>query len=80
LGVAKYADGLPLYRVEKMLARYGGEITRTTSANWIIRLSVTLQPLLNKLDEHLMQADYLQIDETPSQNLATRQYWGPLPS
>ena len=67
--IAKYADGLPLYRLEKILARYGGEITRTTLANWIIRLSVTLQPLLNRLDTQLMQCDYLQIDETRSQVL-----------
>jgi len=64
LVIAKYADGLPLYRLEKILARSGGEITRTTLANWIIRLSVTLEPLLGRLDAHLMQCDYLQIDET----------------
>jgi transposase len=67
--IAKYADGLPLYRLEKILARYGGEITRTTLANWIIRLSVTLQPLLDRVDAHLMQSDYLQIDETRLQVL-----------
>jgi transposase len=67
--IAKYADGLPLYRLEKILARYGGEITRTTLANWIIRLSVTLQPLLNRLDAQLMSCDYLQIDETRLQVL-----------
>jgi len=38
--VAKYCDGLPLYRLEKILARYGGTITRTTMANWMIRLSL----------------------------------------
>jgi len=67
--IAKYADGLPLYRLEKILARYGGEITRTTLANWIIRLSVTFQPLLERLDAHLMLSDYLQIDETRLQVL-----------
>lgn len=67
--IAKYADGLPLYRLEKILARYGGEITRTTLANWIIRLSVTLQPLLDRLETQLMQADYIQGDETRLQVL-----------
>ncbi len=69
LVIAKYADGLPLYRLEKILARYGGQITRTTLANWIIRLSVTLQPLLDRLDAQLMLCDYLQIDETRLQVL-----------
>ncbi len=69
LVIAKYADGLPLYRIEKILARYGGDITRTTLANWIIRLSVTLEPLLDRLDSHLMSVSYLQIDETRLQVL-----------
>jgi len=67
--IAKYADGLPLYRLEKILARYGGEITRTTLANWIIRLSLTIQPLLACLETQLMQADYIQGDETRLQVL-----------
>lgn len=66
---AKYADALPLYRLEKILVRYGGEITRTTLANWIIRLSVTLDPLLKRLFEQLMKADYIQGDETRLQVL-----------
>jgi len=67
--IAKYADGMPLYRLEKILARYGGDITRTTLANWIIRLSVTLQPLLERLETQQMLADYIQGDETRLQVL-----------
>jgi transposase len=67
--IAKYADGMPLYRLEKILARYGGDITRTTLANWIIRLSVTLQPLLERLEQRLMAMDYIQGDETRLQVL-----------
>ena len=33
---AKYADGLPLYRQEGILKRYGGDISRANMANWII--------------------------------------------
>ena len=69
LVVAKYADALPLYRLEKILARYGGQISRTTLANWIIRLSVNLQPLLEHLNTQLMSAEYIQIDETRLQVL-----------
>jgi len=67
--IAKYADGLPLYRLEKILSRYGGEITRTTLANWIIRLSLTIEPLLTRLETQLMNADYIQGDETRLQVL-----------
>ncbi|WP_238131283.1 IS66 family transposase, partial [Vibrio cincinnatiensis] len=32
---SKYVDGLPLYRIEKMLSRYGGDISRATLANYV---------------------------------------------
>lgn len=67
--VSKYADGLPLYRLEGILKRYGGEITRTTLANWLIRLAPRLSPLLERLRYHQWQADYLQGDETRMQVL-----------
>lgn len=69
LVTAKYGDGLPLYRLEKILKRYGGDITRTTLANWIIRLSLSTQPLLDRMEWHLMQSDYIQGDETRLQVL-----------
>ncbi len=31
---SKYADGLPLYRLEHMLKRLGHEISRTSMAHW----------------------------------------------
>jgi len=67
--VAKYCDALPLYRLEKILARYGGSITRTSMANWIIRLSDTFMPLINLMKEHQRESDYLQADETRMQVL-----------
>ncbi len=67
--VAKYADGLPLYRLEKILARYGGHISRTAMANWIIRLDDVFKPLINLLQEHQRSGDYLQADETRIQVL-----------
>jgi transposase len=67
--VAKYCDALPLYRLEKILARYGGSITRTSMANWVIRLSGTFMPLINLMKEHQLGSDYLQADETRIQVL-----------
>ncbi len=62
--VSKYADGLPLHRLETILKRYGGDISRTSMANWVIKLSLQLQPLINLLREHQLSYDYVQIDET----------------
>lgn len=67
--VAKYQDALPLYRLEKILMRYGGSVTRTTLANWLIRLSDQLLPLINLLREHQWQGDLIQADETRVQVL-----------
>ncbi|WP_419616034.1 IS66 family transposase, partial [Thiolapillus sp.] len=67
--VAKYADALPLYRLEGILKRHGGRISRTTMANWIIRLDDVFKPLINLLREQQLNADYLQADETRLQVL-----------
>lgn len=67
--VAKYADALPLYRLEGILKRHGGRVSRTTLANWIIRLDDVFKPLINLLREHQLGADYLQADETRLQVL-----------
>ncbi len=67
--VAKYADALPLYRLEKILKRYGGNISRTSMANWIICLDDVFKPLINLLREHQLTGNYLQADETRIQVL-----------
>jgi transposase len=67
--IAKYCDGLSLYGLSTIVKRYGGDITRTSMANWVIRLALELQPLVNLMREHQLRYDYLQIDETPIQVL-----------
>lgn len=62
--IAKYADGLPLYRMEGILARYGGDINRATMSHWVINLSRELQPLINLMREQQLSADIIQMDET----------------
>ena len=62
--ISKYADALPLYRLEGILKRYGGDITRTTMANWLIRLATPLQPVLNLFEATLLKSQYVQGDET----------------
>lgn len=68
--VSKYADHLPLYRLEGILARHDARFSRTTLANWMIRLGTdVLLPLINLLKEHQLSGDYLQLDETRLQVL-----------
>lgn len=61
---AKYADGLPLYRQEGILKRYGGEVSRSCMAHWIVRLEDVFKPLLSLVREVQNESDYLQADET----------------
>jgi transposase len=67
--IAKYGDGMPLYRLEGIVQRYGGDISRTTMANWLIRLHAVLKPLLKRLETVQLSGDYLQGDETRMQVL-----------
>ena len=69
IGVYKYADGLPLYRQVAMLARTGIDLDRGTMAQWMIKGGVLLQPLINLLQDHLLTASLLHLDETGVQVL-----------
>lgn len=66
---AKYADGLPLYRMEQELQRSGLQISRTTLANWIIRSAQWLTPVYQALRATLLAEPLLHGDETTLQVL-----------
>lgn len=59
----KYADGLPLYRQEAIFKRLGVEIDRTSMANWMIRCGQLVQPVINRLYEHLLEQPVLHMDD-----------------
>jgi transposase len=61
---SKYADGLPLYRLEGMLARHDAGVDRANMANWVVRLEEVFRPLINLIREVQLAGDYLQGDET----------------
>jgi len=67
--IAKYADGLPLYRLEGILKRYGGEVSRTNMAHWVVKLSAIFQPLINLMRESQNSGRYTRADETRIQVL-----------
>jgi transposase len=67
--IAKFMDGLPLYRQEKIYARIGVALTRQSMARWLIEVSQKLMPLYNLLQEDLLSRHYLNMDETTVQVL-----------
>ena len=62
--IAKYMDGLPLYRLETILQRYGGDISRASMAHWIITLATQCQPLIHLIRAHQHSGPLIQADET----------------
>lgn len=69
VGISKYVDHLPLYRIEAMAAREAVPLARSTLADWIGRIGVALEPLAERLRELLLGHDVLHADETPVQQL-----------
>ena len=67
--VSKYADGLPLYRLEGILARYRISVSRTAMAAWMIKLGELVTPLINLFNDIQLGYDVLQMDETTVQVL-----------
>lgn len=68
---AKYADHLPLYRQEKMLARWShaqaGQtpISRQNLSDWVGAATAQLEPLVKAMKRELLATGYVVADETP---------------
>lgn len=67
--IAKYLDGLPLFRIERQLKRLRCEIPRATLANWMIHCGQLVQPLINLMSEQLTSYDIVAMDESRFQVL-----------
>lgn len=63
--ISKYVEHLPLYRLAHIAARQGVSLSRSTLAEWVGRIGVALQPLVDRLVELLLLRGVLHADETP---------------
>jgi transposase len=63
--VAKYADHIPLYRQAVIFERAGVELDRSTMARWVGATSQLLQPLVEAIRRHVMEAVKIHADDTP---------------
>ena len=61
---SKYQFGLPLYRQEVMFKQYGIELSRKTTAQWMMRSADILQSLYDKLRRILLEQPVIYADET----------------
>jgi len=69
LFISKFADGLPLYRQQKIFARMGLELSRSTMANWAIEASTRCRPLIGMLQQEIRSGPFINVDETTLQVL-----------
>jgi transposase len=59
IAVAKYADGLPLYRQSAIYAREGIDLDRSTLADWVGRMAALLDPLVQAIGRHVCAGSVL---------------------
>ena len=63
--ISKFQDHLPLYRLEQIATRQQVPLARSTLAEWVGRVGVALQPLVDRLAVLLRERSVLHADETP---------------
>lgn len=62
---SKYQYGLPLYRQESMFKQYGIAIGRKTMSEWMMKSSHLFKPLVERLQQVLLEQPVIHADETP---------------
>ena len=66
----KYVNSIPLYRQEADWKQMGVKLGRATLANWVIKCGLDyMEPVYERLHEHLLERDIIHADETPCQVL-----------
>jgi transposase len=65
INTGKFADHQPLYRQEQIYARENIILSRKTMCGWVWRTANWLRIIYERLRLEVLEADYLQLDETP---------------
>jgi hypothetical protein len=63
--VSKFADHLPLYRLEDILTRHGVYLSRSTLCDWVRNAALLLEPLAELQENLVLQSPILWTDDTP---------------
>ncbi len=62
---SKYADHLPLYRLEHIFERHGVQITRRTLSEWNGAVADMLEPIVRAMHrEQVCRSPWIQCDDT----------------
>ena len=63
--VSKYADHLPLYRMEDIFSRQGVKIARSTMCDWMAKSAEALAPLYDLMKQKVLKSKVIHTDDTP---------------
>ena len=63
--VCRFADHLPYYRLEHILARHRIQIARSTLGDWEAQTAVAIKPLVELMIEQTLASKTLHTDDTP---------------
>jgi transposase len=63
--VNKYADHLPLYRQERIFARFGVDLPRQTTCDWMAVCAALLEPIWDAMLKRILVGRVIQTDDTP---------------
>ncbi len=63
--VSKYADHLPLYRLEDVFARSGVDLSRSTLCRWAMQAAVVLEPVYQAMVDRIRSSESIHTDDTP---------------
>ena len=66
---AKYADGLPLYRLSTILNRHGIDLSRQTLSQSVLSTAVKIEPFIKHFKTALLNSSVIHMDETTVQVL-----------
>ena len=62
---SKYINGMPLYRIEQDMKDHGAMLSRTTMANWIIKIAEEkAKPIYEQMKAELLSGRIIHADET----------------
>ena len=61
---SKYADHLPLHRLEGILKRQGVDVSRKTMCDWTASCAELLNPLYDLMKEEILQSKVIHTDDT----------------
>jgi len=67
--ISKFCDHLPLYRLENIFKRLSIDLSRQTMSTWVLKLGDIIIPLINMLQENILDHDVAFADETTLQVL-----------